>query len=126
MSNPDGTPPFPEDTRDEAQRLEDYALDIARRCAKAKPKSYYSEPFQPHEWALDAIMEALLWSERKHLAEKVISNVEAGLRHVVTADADARLERINMLACYASEEDTSAQAAALLEIGKLARKEMAP
>jgi hypothetical protein len=37
-----------------------------------------------------------------------------------------RLERINMLACYASEEDTSAQPAALLEIGKLARKEIAP
>jgi hypothetical protein len=41
-------------------------------------------------------------------------------------EVDALLERINMLACYASEEDTSAQPVALLEIGKLARKEIAP
>lgn len=39
---------------------------------------------------------------------------------------NARLEQINMLACYASEEDTAAQPAALLEIGKLARKEKTP
>lgn len=38
----------------------------------------------------------------------------------------ARLDQINMLACYASEEDTSAQPAALLEIGKLARGEPTP
>jgi hypothetical protein len=36
------------------------AVEIARRCAKAKPQSYYAEPFQPHEWVLDAIMEAAL------------------------------------------------------------------
>lgn len=38
----------------------------------------------------------------------------------------ARLDRINMLACYASEEDTGAQPAALLEIGKIARGEQSP
>lgn len=32
------------------------AIEIALRCAKAKPQSYYSEPFQPHEWVIDAIM----------------------------------------------------------------------
>lgn len=32
------------------------AIEIARRCAKAKPQSYYSEPFQPHEWVIDAIV----------------------------------------------------------------------
>lgn len=36
------------------------------------------------------------------------------------------LERINMTACYASEEDTSAQPEALLQIGKLARGEEVP
>ena len=34
------------------------AIEIARRCAKAKPQSYYAEPFDPHEWVIDAIMEA--------------------------------------------------------------------
>lgn len=34
------------------------AIEIARKCAKAKPQSYYAEPFQPHEWVIDAIMEA--------------------------------------------------------------------
>jgi hypothetical protein len=34
------------------------AIEIARRCAKAKPESYYAEPFQPHEWVIDAIREA--------------------------------------------------------------------
>ena len=32
------------------------AIAIARECAKAKPQSYYSEPFQPHEWVIDAIL----------------------------------------------------------------------
>lgn len=36
------------------------------------------------------------------------------------------LERINMTACYASEEDTSMQPEALLQIGKLARGEEVP
>ena len=36
----------------------DEAIEIARKCAKAKPQSYYAEPFQPHEWVIDAIMEA--------------------------------------------------------------------
>lgn len=36
----------------------DQAIEIARRCAKAKPQSYYAEPFEPHEWVIDAIMEA--------------------------------------------------------------------
>lgn len=99
----------PEDTRDDAERLEDWAIAIARKHAKAKPQSYYSEPFQPHEWVVDAIIEALT----SHLPS-------------VQREMDERLERINMLACYASEEDTAAQPAALLEIGKLARKELAP
>lgn len=36
------------------------AIEIARRFAKAKPQSYYSEPFQPHEWVIDAIVAAYL------------------------------------------------------------------
>lgn len=38
-------------------------------------------------------------------------------------DVDGLLQQINMWACYASEENTDARAAALLEIGKLARLE---
>lgn len=36
------------------------AIELARRFAKAKPQSYYSEPFQPHEWVIDAIVAAYL------------------------------------------------------------------
>jgi len=32
------------------------AIEIARECAKGKPQSYYAEPFQPHEWVIDAII----------------------------------------------------------------------
>jgi hypothetical protein len=39
------------------------AIEIARRCAKAKPQSYYAEPFEPHEWVIDAILEAMGWDE---------------------------------------------------------------
>jgi hypothetical protein len=35
------------------------AIEIARECAKAKPQAYYAEPFQPHEWVIDAICEPL-------------------------------------------------------------------
>lgn len=34
------------------------AIEIAREYAKAKPESYYAEPFQPHEWVIDAITSA--------------------------------------------------------------------
>ncbi len=34
-------------------------LLIARRCAKARPQSYYSEPFWPHDWVIDAMREAV-------------------------------------------------------------------
>lgn len=34
------------------------AVEIARRCAKAKSPIYYAEPFEPHEWVVDAILEA--------------------------------------------------------------------
>lgn len=35
------------------------ATEIAIRCAKAKPNhSYITDPFNPHEWVIDAIMQA--------------------------------------------------------------------
>jgi hypothetical protein len=34
------------------------AVEIARGAAKAKPQSYYAEPFEPHEWVVDAIVAA--------------------------------------------------------------------
>src|SRR5882724_7704930 len=36
----------------------DQAIEIARECAKAKPQSYYAEPFEPHEWVVDAMIRA--------------------------------------------------------------------
>lgn len=41
------------------------AQDLARRHAKAEPESYYSEPFEPHLWVINAIVEAsATWYER--------------------------------------------------------------
>jgi hypothetical protein len=34
------------------------AVEFAREAAKAKPQSYYAEPFEPHEWVVDAILAA--------------------------------------------------------------------
>ena len=34
------------------------AIDVARAAARAKPQSYYAEPFEPHEWVVDAILAA--------------------------------------------------------------------
>jgi hypothetical protein len=33
----------------------EFAVEIACQFAKEKPESYYSEPFTPHEWVVDAI-----------------------------------------------------------------------
>ena len=42
------------------------AIEIARKHAKAKPQGYYAEPFQPHEWVIDAIIEASTEAEFKN------------------------------------------------------------
>lgn len=34
------------------------AIEIARESARARPPSYYSEPFTPHDWVVDAVMRA--------------------------------------------------------------------
>jgi len=34
-------------------------IEIARASAKAKPQSYYAEPFEPHEWVIDAMLGAM-------------------------------------------------------------------
>lgn len=34
------------------------AKEIAREAIRRKPQSYYVEPFEPHEWVVDAILEA--------------------------------------------------------------------
>jgi len=34
------------------------AITIAQEAAKQLPESYYQEPFQPHEWVIEAILRA--------------------------------------------------------------------
>jgi hypothetical protein len=34
------------------------AIRIAQIHAKLRPQSYYAEPFQPHEWVIEAIIAA--------------------------------------------------------------------
>lgn len=57
------------DTTREALRAR--AIEIARKHAKAKPQSYYAEPFQPHEWVIDALVEALAPSPAQAEGESV-------------------------------------------------------
>lgn len=42
-----------------AHNEREYAIALARDCIRSKPESYYSEPFMPHEWVIDAIVKAL-------------------------------------------------------------------
>jgi hypothetical protein len=53
------------------------AIELARKHAKAKPQSYYAEPFQPHEWVVDAILEAS--SEASDAQVALHKRVEAAL-----------------------------------------------
>lgn len=43
------------------------AIQIACNNAKQKQESYYREPFQPHDWVVEAIKEAYLygWNAKK-------------------------------------------------------------
>lgn len=45
------------------------AKEIAREAIRRKPQSYYVEPFEPHEWVVDAILEA--YSQRKTILRKL-------------------------------------------------------
>lgn len=38
--------------------LRELARQIAKRAARANPPSYYTEDFEPHEWVIEAVMEA--------------------------------------------------------------------
>ena len=51
----------------------DQAIELARQCARNKPESYFSEPFQPHEWVVDAILQA---SDLSALAKVQMSDAE--------------------------------------------------
>jgi hypothetical protein len=66
----------------------DQAIEIARRCAKAKPQSYYAEPFQPHEWVIDAILQA---SNRQNVA---LQKVMARLADLLDSDQFNNIEAI--------------------------------
>jgi hypothetical protein len=87
----------PDDPRDDAERLEGLALSIARKCAKEAPESYYAAPFQPHQWVLNAITEALLL--------KPFSD-----GHTTTAEAVQTANEMHTLAEMRAEEcdDTAA------------------
>jgi hypothetical protein len=71
------------------------AIEIARQCAKAKPQSYYDEPFSPHEWVIDAILSASIprprtsW-EASTDTEKLIDALRCDASIAATAD-DGRL-----------------------------------
>ena len=55
------------------------ATEIACKHAKAKPESYYAEPFQPHEWVIDAIASVLdhAWRVGDMLHDKITAEQAA-------------------------------------------------
>jgi hypothetical protein len=67
----------------------DEAIEIARRHAKAKPESYYSEPFQPHEWVVDSIVAASAEIER-------LRKIEAAARKLDEAMTSHKHELLNL------------------------------
>jgi len=69
----------------------DDAIELARACAKAKPQSYYAEPFHPHEWVIDAIMTA--------------GGIASGELKVPTAPAASTIDRLQKL--LEAEEDVA-------------------
>jgi ethanolamine ammonia-lyase large subunit len=50
------------------------AIEIARESAKANPQGYYSEPFQPHEWVVDAILAGAKDGAIYGIGDKVIGH----------------------------------------------------
>jgi hypothetical protein len=65
---------------------------IALACAsiKAKPQSYYAEPFEPHEWVVAAILAAAAVTEVELRAEVI--DTRAQLRREQDARAALRIE----------------------------------
>lgn len=66
------------------------AIEIARRCAKAKPQSYYAEPFEPHEWVVDAILAGA--GEYHEAAMRAETELEADLDEMTTERDEAIAE----------------------------------
>lgn len=64
------------------------AREIARRAAKAKPQSYYAEPFEPHEWVIDAIVDAAGTVEERREIDRLralaVEACDIAERHVFT------------------------------------------
>lgn len=69
------------------------AIEIAQRCAKAKPPSYYSEPFQPHEWVIDAILAAAGPQNRCNLCGGLVDLTNAIAPTVRTGPGKPRAPR---------------------------------
>lgn len=64
------------------------AIALARKHAKAKPQSYFAEPFEPHEWVVDAILEAGFQGGLTGLAKAadVLWQDHVSRRHRMTLD----------------------------------------
>lgn len=76
------------------------AIAIARRAAKAKPQSYYAEPFEPHEWVVDAVMEAAsvlppIPAQCLHCGQAV--EREAAREHVMTCEKSPAVQQLARL-----------------------------
>lgn len=102
-----GVPGFAGITREQA-------IEIARRCAKAKPQSYYAEPFDPHEWVLDAILRATstLPSVRAncgHCGLEGLDDVDAIRAHSMSCDKSPVVRELKRLRAIADQAEVVAR-----------------
>lgn len=64
------------------------AIELARKHAKLRPESYYSEPFIPHDWVIAAIIEAAT----PKVYSSINEDLDALLEHVLDSPCEAFID----------------------------------
>lgn len=85
-------------TNPSREALRARAIEIAREHAKAKPQSYYAEPFQPHEWVIDAIVSALAAPEPGGRVEEAVSQLRTLADDMARANINGFGNRATLIA----------------------------
>jgi hypothetical protein len=85
------------------------AIEIARRCVKIKPQSYYHEPFQPHEWVIDAIVAAAAAPTPAPGAERLRERIAKAIWEAENAEGVRRNPRYPNTGEYAQWPEDAAR-----------------
>ena len=88
LNEADATTPPAAPTRHDGSISFEEAQELARKHAKAEPESYYSEPFEPHLWVINAVVEAsATWYQRA--VDERIRRVKAEARATLASTGAA-------------------------------------